>query len=98
MIRCISLCVILNLVVLTGCGSSDSEVEIGKPSELAAPESLSLSEWKTISDLTLKYDSSTLEQLRASDPALKTNKAWDKFLNEVILPQMVKDKKAAEAN
>ncbi|MCA9007127.1 MAG: hypothetical protein KDA70_17765 [Planctomycetaceae bacterium] len=87
---CLSL--ILFPVVLTGCGSSDSGIEIGKPSVLVEQPPLSLEEWKAMTDFTEKYDGATLERLRAGNSDLKSEKAWAQFEKEVIGPSLVKDK------
>ncbi|WP_417388605.1 hypothetical protein [Gimesia sp.] len=83
-------CVMLMLwpVVLTGCGGSDSEVQVGVPSNITAPPPISLDEWNQMTDIIKKYDIETLERLRASDPNLESENAWNKFMKEVVLPKM----------
>ncbi|QDT99308.1 hypothetical protein [Gimesia aquarii] len=76
--------------------SSGSDIEIGKPTEISEPVPLSLEEWNAITNATEKYDVDTLERLRKSDPALKSEKAWKKFMGEVVGPQMAKDKPIKE--
>lgn len=93
------LCMLLMLfpIVLSeyGC-SSGSEIEIGKPAEFSEPTPLSLEEWNAMTNTTEKYDVDTLERLRKSDPVLKSEKAWGKFMGEVVGPQMAKDKPIKE--
>ncbi|MEQ8851514.1 hypothetical protein [Gimesia sp.] len=96
MLRVVCLSLILFPVVLTGCGSSESDIEIGKPAVLAAQPPLTLEEWKAMTDLTEKYDGATLERLRAGNPELKSDRAWDKYQKEFVAPQLVKDKPLKE--
>lgn len=96
MLRGVCLSLMLFPAVLTGCGSSGSDVEIGKPAELAAEAPLSLEEWKAMTDLTEKYDAATLERLRAGNPDLESDQAWARFEEEVIGPALVKDKPLQE--
>lgn len=96
------LCMLLMLfpIMLVGyaCSSdSDSGFEIGKPSEIPEPAPLTLDEWKAMTDHSDKYDIATLDRLRANDPSLKSEKAWKKFMDEVVGPQMVKDKPLKES-
>ena len=95
------LCMLLMLfpimLVGYGCSSgSDSGIEIGKPSEIPEPTPLPLEEWNAMTDINEKYDIDTLERLRKSDPELKSEKAWAKFMGEVVGPQMAKDKPIKE--
>ncbi|QEG16368.1 hypothetical protein [Gimesia maris] len=83
-------CVLLLLwpVLLTGCGGSDSDVQIGVPSDVSTPPPISLDEWNQMTDINQKYDVDTLERLRASDPELESENAWNQFMKEVVMPKM----------
>lgn len=96
MLRPVVLSLLLFPVVLTGCSSSDSGVEIGKPSVLAEKPALSIEDWKAMTDITEKYDGATLERLRSDNPELESDKAWAKFEKEVIGPSLVKDRPIKE--
>lgn len=89
---CCTLLIVLQML-LVGCGdSSDSGIVIGKPSKIPTPTPLTVDEWKELPNNTEKYDPSTLERIRASDPALESNKAWDELMKQVVIPEIKKNK------
>lgn len=87
MFRVLCLLITLFPILFYGCGDS-SGVEIGKPSVIPPKAPLSIEEWKAISDHHEKFDIDTLEHLRKSDPELESDKAWKKFMDEVVGPEM----------
>lgn len=98
MFRLLALSVVMifsTTLFVSGC-SSDSEIEVGVPSHVPAAAPLSLNEWNDIKDHTEKYDVDTLERLRRGDSSLESEKAWEKFMKEVVGPQMAKDKPIKE--
>lgn len=93
MFRVLCLIIILIPILSTGCGgSSGANIEVGVPADIPPPAPLAVDEWKAMTDLNQKYEISTLERLRASDPSLESEKAWEKFMREVVGPQMKKEK------
>lgn len=84
---------LISQMLVIGCGgSSDSEIAIGKPSKIPTPSPMSVEEWKSLPNSTEKFDPEMLERMRRHNPTLKSNKAWKKFMNEVVVPEMEKDK------
>ena len=76
---------ILSLVlVLSGCGGAE-EVQL---LDLSRP--LSVETWKGL-EVSQKYELETLELLRESDPEIKTEKDWKRFMKEVVVPERQKD-------
>ena len=51
-----------------------------------ADEPLSIEVWNTM-DVDTKYEFETLEHLRSSDPKLKSEAQWNRFMKEVVVPQ-----------
>jgi hypothetical protein len=70
----------------TGCGDAPAP-----PSTPAAPTPISLEEWKAISDISHKYDGATLDRLRMADPRLKSERAWDSYMKQNVIPERKKD-------
>lgn len=68
-------------LLLVGCGS-------GEPKEVVFDQNLPLSvqQWKTL-DVGVKYELETLERLRQSDPKLKSERSWARFMKKVVVPQ-----------
>ncbi|HAH48366.1 hypothetical protein [Gimesia sp.] len=98
MFRVVCILLLLWPVVLTGCGGSDSGVQIGVPSDVPTPPPISLDEWDKMTDINQKYDVDTLDRLRASDPRLEKENAWDQFLTEVVVPKMKEEKPRPSQN
>ncbi|MEX0793799.1 MAG: hypothetical protein WD045_11730 [Pirellulaceae bacterium] len=73
------------IVIMGGCGPGREESKL-------PPDSvpLTLEIWETLPGHE-KYDGMTMERLRDSDPSLKSDAAWKKFMREVVAPQMKKD-------
>ncbi|RCS49435.1 hypothetical protein DTL42_12985 [Bremerella cremea] len=51
---------------------------------------LTVETWKTL-PIPEKYDGATLERLRMHDDKLKSERAWKKFMHDVIGPEMRTD-------
>ncbi|QDT89617.1 hypothetical protein [Gimesia algae] len=88
MFRVVCMLFVLWPVILTGCGGSEAEVQVGVPTDIPPAAPLSLEEWNAITDVNEKYDIATLERLRASDPQLESEKGWNQFMKEVVGPKM----------
>jgi hypothetical protein len=71
---------------VTGCGGTPAP-----PSISATPTPLSLEEWKSISDISDKYDGATLDRLRMGDTRLKNERAWESYMKQNVIPERKKD-------
>jgi hypothetical protein len=62
-----------------GCGSTQVQ---------APPETgpLTVETWKVL-PASEKYDESSFQRLRESDPKLKPDRAWTKFMKDVVIPE-----------
>lgn len=76
---------ILLLIFVTGCGVEVSPPQL--PSELPA---LTLEQWKTL-PVEEKYDDGTLQRLRAADEKLRSERAWQTFMKDVVMPERMID-------
>lgn len=77
----------LVLIVVMAC----SKNETAKPIVPSDATSISLEQWRQMEHHD-KYDGATLELLRKSDEKLmKSERAWKKFMNENVIPEMKKD-------
>ena len=76
------LCLLVVLAAL-GCGAAASS-----PPPEAGP--LTVEKWKSL-PVDQKYDESSFQRLRDNDPKLKSDRAWDKFMREVVIPERKKD-------
>lgn len=68
---------------LTACGETDTE-----PVPQTGP--LTVETWRTL-PVSEKYDESSFQRLKENDPKLKSDRAWDKFMREVVIPERKKD-------
>ncbi|WP_339731763.1 hypothetical protein [uncultured Gimesia sp.] len=97
MIRILCAVLIVFQIQLVGCGnSSDSDIVIGTPSKIPTPTALSVEEWKAMPNTPEKFEPSELDRVRRHDPALKSNKAWEKFQKEIVGPELRKNKPQKE--
>ncbi len=71
------------LVGVLGCWGGRS----GPP---AAGTPLTLGEWKGL-PAPARYEIETLERLKAGNPGLREQRAWERFTREVVLPLKRKD-------
>jgi hypothetical protein len=71
---------------VAGCGKTPDP-----PSLPVAPTPLSLEEWKSISDISDKYDGATLDRLRMGHPRLKNERAWESYMKQNVIPERKKD-------
>jgi hypothetical protein len=79
--RFVGLMLVLASAVV-GCGSPPA------PTPEEAP--LTVEQWKAM-PVSEKYEVETFERLKAGSPKLQSQKEWDKFTREVILPAKKKD-------
>lgn len=75
----------LMLCAAMGCGG---EIE-PRTTPLVLPP-LSVEEWKTL-PIEEKYDQGTFDRLREADEKLRPDRAWEKFMTEVVIPERQKD-------
>lgn len=76
---------VLAIAAFAGCGGEP------KPAPLAPPTALTLEEWKAMTDIPDKYDGATLDRLRMGNPKLQSERAWDAYIKQVIVPERKKD-------
>lgn len=69
------------LFAAVGCGG-----ELKPPPLPEPPKPLTVEEWNAL-PVVEKYDGETLDRLRIDNPALKSEAGWDKFFQEVVIPQ-----------
>ncbi|QDU73782.1 hypothetical protein Pan97_07820 [Bremerella volcania] len=58
--------------------------------EADRPEVLTVEAWKQL-DPSIKFDGTTLEKLRMDNKQFRSSRAWSKFYQEEIRPEMTKD-------
>jgi hypothetical protein len=73
----------LALLIAAGCGKTDP---------VPAPEDspLTVEQWKAL-PAEQKYEAATFERLKAGDPKLRDERAWEKFTRDVLLPAKKRD-------
>lgn len=74
----------LILATLAACSSP-------APPPVVEAGTLSIAEWKAMTDMQAKYDGGTMERLQEGEPQLKDEKAWNEFVKTVIVPQRAID-------
>ena len=79
--RAAGIVILLTTLSVMGCGGSRLPPQ--PPTEL--PQ-LTIEEWKTL-PIEEKYDAATFERLREADESLSSDRAWNKFMMEVIIPE-----------
>ena len=72
-----------------GCGSSTSN-SVQPIQDSAELPLLTLEQWKSL-PVEEKYDLATLDRLRQADKSLRPDRAWQKFMKEIVLPERMKD-------
>ncbi len=77
-VRLLSLWII---VIALGC---DGEPK--PPQPLVKPPPLTVQEWKAL-PVEEKYDEATFQRLREADKNLHSDRVWQKFMKDVILPE-----------
>ncbi|MHC2068099.1 hypothetical protein ACYFX5_11535 [Bremerella sp. T1] len=83
-------CYWLICMALLGVMACSSQ-KANSPSSPQETANLTLESWHQLPPHE-KYDGATLERLRMHDEKLvKSNRAWKKFMNEVVIPEMKKD-------
>lgn len=78
-----AICIVLTS--LLACSENPQKPEL--PPE---PTALTVDQWKQL-PISEKYDEATLDRLRMEAKNLQTGRAWKKFMNEVVMPEMKKD-------
>ena len=74
--------VLLGLTI--GCGQP-AETSVSK-----TEQPLTVDEWKSL-DVAEKYAPESLDRLKLNDPKLSSERNWDKFMREVVVPERKKD-------
>ena len=74
--------VLLGLTI--GCGQP-AETSVAKTNQ-----PLTVDEWKSL-DVAEKYAPESLDRLKLNDPKLSSERNWDKFMREVVVPERKKD-------
>lgn len=76
------LLVICSTCAVLGCGDGTPV----PPPPLPPAEPLTVEAWRDL-EPTDKYDPSSWERLKLAYPKLNSEKEWDKFMRDVILPE-----------
>lgn len=76
----------IGLSTFVGCGSPEREIVAPQP---LTP--LTRAEWHAMEDLGLKYDPVSFERLQLGDPSLRSDAAWNRFFQTVVIPEQKKD-------
>ncbi|WP_166831673.1 hypothetical protein [Thalassoroseus pseudoceratinae] len=79
MIRLASI-LLSGVALIVGCGGEAVEQTDGPPPPLT------IEAWKEL-PIQEKYDGATFERLKDADPKLKSERAWHKFMREVVIPE-----------
>lgn len=77
------ICMILCAAV--GCGNNIEP----RQTPLVLPP-LTIEAWKTL-PVEEKYDEGTFDRLREADEKLRSDRGWEKFMTEVVIPERKKD-------
>ncbi|QEG24299.1 hypothetical protein [Mariniblastus fucicola] len=80
----ITVLAITTLTIAAGCSPQPQTATIDPD------EPLTVEVWTEL-DIGQKYELETLEWLRESNPKLKGERQWTKFMKEVVVPQRRKD-------
>lgn len=72
----------LLLIGILACGHQSSP-----RGETELPKVMTVEAWKEL-EPSLKYDPNSIEQLRSDNEQFKTERAWKKFMDDVVLPEM----------
>jgi hypothetical protein len=84
--RSVVLSILATLSMIVGCGSPEREIVTPQPQT-----PLTRAEWHAMEDLGVKYDPVSFERLQLGDPSLRSDAAWKKFFQTVIIPEQKKD-------
>ena len=84
--RYVALSLLTALSMIVGCGSPEREIV---PPQPLTP--LTRAEWHAMEDLGVKYDPVSFERLQLGDPSLRSDAAWKKFFQTVVIPEQKKD-------
>lgn len=74
------------LVVLAGATVGCERVEPLPPALPTPLPPLTVEEWKGL-PIEEKYDDATFERLRDADKKLRTDRGWQKFMVDVVIPE-----------
>jgi hypothetical protein len=76
---------LLIFLSLSGCSN-----EPAPPQSLTELPPLTLEQWKVL-PVEEKYDAGTFERLREADRNLRSDRAWQKFMKDVVIPERKND-------
>lgn len=68
------------VLIATGCQRSDPQPSVSKT------EPLSVERWRGL-EPSVKYEFETLEFLRQCNSKLANERRWNKFVNDVVVPE-----------
>ncbi|MEZ6090075.1 MAG: hypothetical protein R3C05_19015 [Pirellulaceae bacterium] len=73
------------MFLIVGCGDEPT------PGPFLGPlPPLTVEQWRQL-PVQEKYDESTFDRLREQDSNLQSERVWDKFMKEVVVPERTKD-------
>ncbi len=72
--------ILSGVLFVLGCGGGDVAENDGPPPQLTVEA------WREL-PIEEKYDEATFDRLKDADPQLKSPRAWDKFMREVVVPE-----------
>ena len=72
---------LLITVAALGCGN-----EATPPLPMPELPTLTVEQWKAL-PVEEKYDEATFERLREADKSIRSDRAWQKFMKDVIVPE-----------
>ncbi|HEV7280451.1 MAG TPA: hypothetical protein VGN57_09595 [Pirellulaceae bacterium] len=84
--RAFVLSILIALATISGCGPPEREIVAPQP---LTP--LTRAEWHAMEDLGVKYDPLSFERLQLGDPSLRSDAAWNRFFQTVVVPEQKKD-------
>jgi hypothetical protein len=82
---CLLVACLLMACLAAGCSSGS-----GPPSMPPSPTPLTLAEWREL-PVVEKYDDATFSRLKMNDDKLNSERAWNRFMVETIIPERKKD-------
>ncbi len=76
---------LLITVAAVGCGNENTP-----PLPMPKLPPLTVQQWKSL-PVEEKYDESTFERLREADKSIRSDRAWQRFMKVVVVPERIID-------